>query len=124
MDIGFLDDGGQSFFQPPRLQEKGEVAPLPQLGDAQLHGPSPGFPVAITVAVALDQPLGALLAMSGAGQAAHFQLHQTLRAIADHLAQKVSVRALLHQRPQVHHVVGHLRSSLGLNSQPKTTEDR
>jgi hypothetical protein len=44
---------------------------------------------------------------------AHLQLHQALGAVADHLAQKVCVRAHFQQRPQVHHVVGHLRSSCG-----------
>ena len=33
-----------------------------------------------------------------------------LRAVADHLAQEIDGRALLHDRTQVHHVVAHLRS--------------
>ena len=74
----------------------------------------------LTVAVALHQPISALLAVGRAGQATHLQLHQPLGRIADHLAQKIGVRALLHQRSQVHHVIGHLRSSLGLSLQTRT----
>ena len=69
LDVGLLDHRGQRLLgHPPRLQEAGEVAALAQLGDAQLDRAGPGLPVAVAVAVALHQPLGALLAMAGAGQ--------------------------------------------------------
>jgi len=45
------------------------------------------MPVAIAIAVALDQPLGALLAVAGPGQATDLKLHQSLGGKADHLAQ-------------------------------------
>ena len=108
LDVGLLDHRGQRLLgHPPRLQEAGEVAALPQLRDAQLDRAGARLPVALAIAVALGQPLGALLAVAGAGQAAHLQLHQPLGGKADHLPQKIGVGGLLHQRPQVHHLVGH-----------------
>jgi hypothetical protein len=63
LDVGFLDHRGQRLLrQPPRLEEEREVATHAKLGDAQLHLPGPRLPVPIPIAVALRQPLGALLA--------------------------------------------------------------
>ena len=108
LDVGFLDHRGERLLgHPPRLQEAREVAALAQLGDAQLDRAGAGLPVAVAVAVALGQPLGALLAVAGAGQLADLQLHQPLGGKADHLAQQIGVGGLLHQRPQAHHLVGH-----------------
>src|SRR4051794_24171705 len=59
------------------------------------------------VAVALDQPFSALLAMGGAGQATDLQLHQPLRREANHLAQQISIGVLLTKRAKLHHLVGH-----------------
>ena len=70
------------------------------------------LPVPITIAVALDQTLGALLAVGRASQAADLQLHQPFGRKADHLAQQIDVGALLHQPAQGHHLVGH-RGALG-----------
>jgi hypothetical protein len=59
--------------------------------------------------------------MCGAGHPADLQLHQPLGRKADHLAQQISVRGLLHEVAQVHHVVGHrgnLRSRLVLATRP------
>jgi hypothetical protein len=87
LDVGFLDHRGQRLLgQPPRLQEERKIRALAQLGNAQLDGPGPRLPVAVTVAVALDQSIGALLAVRGAGHAAHLQLHHPVRGKADHLA--------------------------------------
>lgn len=61
----------------------------------KLDGAGTGLPVAIPVAVALDQPLGGAFAMAGAGQAPNLQFHQPLGREADHLAQHLSVRAFL-----------------------------
>ena len=64
LDVGFLDDGGERLLgHAARLQEAGEVGALPELGDAQLDGAGARLPVAIPVAVALCQPLRALLAI-------------------------------------------------------------
>ncbi len=129
LDVSLLDHRRQRLLrQPPRLQEEREVAPLAQLGDTQLHGAGPGLPVAIPVAVALGQPLGALLAVGRARALADLQLHQPLGAITNRLTQQIGVGALLHQRLQVHHVVGHLRSSSRVASAnpslPKIVDDR
>ena len=108
LDVGLLDHRGQRLLgHAARLQEAREVAALAQLGDAQLDRAGARLPVAVAVAVALGQPLRALLAIAGAGQAAHLQLHQPLGGKADHLAQQIGVGGLLHQRAQVHHLVGH-----------------
>ena len=113
LDVGLLDHSRQGLLgHPPGLQEAGIVRPLAQLGDAQLHRTSPRLPVSVTIAVALDQSLGALLAVGRTGQAAHLQFHQPLGRKADHLAQQIRVGALLHEATQGHHLVGH-RGSLG-----------
>ena len=66
LDIGLLDHRGQRLFgQPPRLEEAGEVAALPELGNAQLDGAGPRLPVPLAVAVALRKALRALLAIGG-----------------------------------------------------------
>ncbi len=109
LDVGLLDHRRQRLLRkPPRLQEAWEVAALAQPGDAQLDGAGAGLPVPVTVAVALHQPLGALLAVRRAGQPAHLQLHQPLGGEADHLTQEIGVRRLLQQRAQVHALVGHV----------------
>ena len=66
-----------------------------------------GLPDPVAVTVALGQTLGALLAIGCPSLAFDFQLHQTLGGKADHLAQQIGIRGLLHERAQVHHVVGH-----------------
>jgi hypothetical protein len=130
LDVGFLDHGGERLLRhAPGFQETGEVAPLAQLRDAQLDRAGAGFPIPLTVAVALHQPLGRTLAVAGAGQALHLQLHQPLRGKADHLAQHVGVCALLQQAAQCHHLVGHRgHPSVGLRcgdqTLPKTHDDR
>jgi hypothetical protein len=116
LDVGFLDHRGQRLLgQTPGLQKEREVAPLAKLGDAQLHRAGPRLPVPVAVAVPLSQPLNALLTTGGPGQAAHLQLHQPARAITNHLTQKISVRALLHQPAKGDHVFGHLRSSVAVD---------
>jgi hypothetical protein len=71
------------------------------------HWHGPGLPAALTVTIALGEPVIALLSVLSAGQAAHLKGHQPLRGKADHLAQKVSVGALPHQRLQGHPIVGY-----------------
>ena len=75
----------------PLLDYKGDV-------DAEIRkrqfDRAGGSPNPVTVAVALRQTLGALLAKASAGQAADLQLHRTLRGKADYLAMQVSIRAL------------------------------
>jgi hypothetical protein len=113
LDVGLLDHRRQRLLgHPARLQETGKVAALAQLRNAQLYRTGPGLPVPVAVAIALDQPLGALLTVSRAGQAAHLQLHQPLGGKANHLAQQIGVGTLLHQPTQGHDLVGH-RGALG-----------
>jgi site-specific DNA recombinase len=108
LDIGLLDHRGQRLLGGPAgLQEAREVGAPPELRDPQLDGPRPGLPVALAVAVALHQPLGAALAMRAAGQLTHLQLHQPLGGEADHLAQEGGVRALLQELPKGNPVIGH-----------------
>jgi hypothetical protein len=110
LHVGFLDHRGERLLgHPARLQEAGEVAAAAQLGDAQLDRAGPRLPVAIAIAVAVVRPLGAALAVRGAGEATDLELHQPLRGEADHLAQEIGVRALLQQRAKAHHLIGHRR---------------
>jgi hypothetical protein len=70
MDIGLLDDRGQRpLGHPARFQKAGKVAALAQFRDAQFDSPGAGLPVALAIAVALDEARGGLLAMARAGQA-------------------------------------------------------
>jgi hypothetical protein len=110
LDVGLLHHRGQRLLgEPPRLEEAREVRALAQLRDAQLDGPGPGLPDPVAVAVALRQTLRALLAVSRARQPADLERHQPLGRKADHLAQKIGLGGLLHERAQVHHRLGHRR---------------
>jgi hypothetical protein len=64
-----LFPGSRLLGHAARFQKGREVGALAQLGDAQLDGAGPGLPIAVAVAVALNQTLGALLAVAGASQA-------------------------------------------------------
>ena len=76
MNVGLLHDRGDGLLgQSARLQEAREIAALAQLGDAKLHCAGPGLPVAITIAVALGQPLGRPFAMRRSRPALDIQLH-------------------------------------------------
>ena len=86
------------------IQKRREAGTLPELRNAQLDRNAARFPV--PVAVALGRPERRLLAISGAGSRAHLHLRQPLGGKADHPAKKISIRALLPKRPQVHHLVG------------------
>ncbi|UWU81605.1 hypothetical protein N2603_37070 [Bradyrhizobium huanghuaihaiense] len=72
----------------------------------------------------MGQTLRILLAVGRPGLAFDLQLHQPLGGEADHLAQQIGIRGLLHERAQVHHIVGH-RWFLGCVgvSQPDPTDE-
>ena len=120
LDVGLLDHRGQGLLgHPPRLEEAREVAALAQLGDTQLDRASSRLPVAVAVAVTLHQPVRALRAMGRPRQCPHFQFHQPLGGKADHVAQNIGVGGLLHERAQVHHLIGHrwcLRFQVGVSN--------
>ena len=121
LDVGLLDHRRQRLLgHPPGLQEAREVAPLPQLRDPQRYRAGARLPAALAVAVAMGDPLRRTLAMGGAGQPFHLQLHQTLGREADHLAQQIGVGALLQRPAQGHHVIGHRGSSSGSGSRCTT----
>jgi hypothetical protein len=125
LDVGLLDHRRQRFLgQPARLEETWKIAALAQLGDAQLHRPGAGLPIALAIPVAVGQSLAAALAVAGAGPAFDLQLHQALRGKTDHLAQQIGIGTLLQKRLKAHHLVGHRR---GLGSvegiQPNPTGD-
>ena len=108
LHIRLLDHRRQRLLgHPPRLQEAREVRALAQLGDADLDRSGSRLPVAIAVAVALDEPIGRALSMPRPSPGPHLQLHQPLGGKADHLAQDIRIRGLLHKRAKVHHLVGH-----------------
>ena len=80
VDVGFLDHRGERLLgHPAGLEKRREVAPLPELGDAQLDSARSGLPIAIAVAVAAVDPVGAALPVCRSGQALDLQLHQALR---------------------------------------------
>jgi hypothetical protein len=59
LDIGFLHNRGDGLLRhAARLEEAGEIAALAQLGNAQFDRPGARLPIAIAVAVALDQTVG------------------------------------------------------------------
>lgn len=114
--------------QPPRLQKSRKIRTFAQLRNAQLDGPGPRLPDPIAIAVALRQPVRALLAPASAGLATDLELprraaapprptakqpgpagpgRQPLGRKAQHLAQEVSVGRLLQWTLKGHHLVGH-----------------
>jgi hypothetical protein len=77
VDIRLLDDRDQRLLGPPaRLEKRGEVGALAQLGDGQLDRADPGVPLAGAVAIAVGGPLQAALAELGADLGADVGLHQ------------------------------------------------
>src|ERR1700761_4040714 len=105
-------------------RKPGKYEPLRSLGIRSSTVPARRLPVAVAIAVALHQALNALLAVARARHGADLQLHQTLGRKTDHLAQQIGIRGLLHERAQVHHLVGHrwLLES-GWCSQPEPTDE-
>jgi hypothetical protein len=126
LHVGFLDDRGQRLLRhPARLQEAREVAAPPELGDAQLDGTGAGLPDPVTIAVTLHEPIRRALAIAGAGQTLHLELHQALGGKADHLAQQIGVGALLQKLAKGDVVVGHRGGprSVVAGQQPDPTGD-
>src|SRR5882762_9429601 len=99
LDIGLLDHRGQRLLgQPARLEKARKIAALAQLWDAQLNRPGAGLPITLAIPVAVGDPIGAAFAVRRTGQVLDFQLHQPMRREPDHLAQQISIGALLQER--------------------------
>jgi hypothetical protein len=114
LHVGFLDDRCQGLFDGAAgFQEGRKVATCAQLRDPQFDIAGPGLPVAFPVAIALGFAFGILLAIGCAGAHANFELHQPLSGKSYHLFEQVGVAALLNKLAQVHHGLGHCRSSFG-----------
>jgi hypothetical protein len=113
-DPGFLDHGHQRLLgRPPRFEEGRKVAPLPELGDAQLQLAEPGVERALAIAVPVVGPLGGAFVAAGADHPLHVRLHQDLEHALGQRAEEVAVAGLLDQVGECHSVVGHPRSSRG-----------
>ena len=96
LNVGLLDHRGECLLGHAAWFQKGrKITALAQLRDPQLDGPGAGLPNPIAIAVAVIDTFRAALPMRGARQARDFQLHQSLRGKTHHLAQQISVRALL-----------------------------
>ena len=110
LDIGVLNDRRERFFcHASRFQKVQKIRAFTQLGDAKLDCPGPRLPVAATIAVALNKPVGGPLAGGCACQRTYLQFHQALGGEAYHLAQNIRVGGLLDEGAQVHHGGGHRR---------------
>jgi hypothetical protein len=80
LDVGLLDDGGESLLrQASGLEEAREAGALPELGDAKLDRAGTGLPVSAPIPVALRQSLRVLPAVGSAGQLADLKLHRGRR---------------------------------------------
>src|ERR1700733_14494561 len=96
----------------PRFQERREVAPLPQLRNAQLQRSQPRVehpvaPVCVAVAVAPGRSLPVALIASRTDQALDIGLHQQLQHRLRHGSQEIAVTGLLQQLGQRQSLLGH-----------------
>ncbi len=126
LDVGLLDDSRQGLLRhATRLEEGRKVAAAAQLGNAQLDGACPGFPISLAVAVALIGPSGAALARCSPAGRLGLQLHEALGGKADHLAQECRVGAFLQQRAKGSLVIGHRGGPRVqvVSRQPNPTQD-
>jgi hypothetical protein len=95
---GLLNDGHQGLLRRlARLQERREVAALPQLGDPQLQAPQPRVQRPVAVAVAVGRTLGRALVPPGADQPLHIRLHQQLHHRLRNTAQEVAISGFRQQ---------------------------
>ena len=107
-DPGLLDHRDQRLLGGlARLQERREVRPLAQLGDAQLERAEARVEAALAIAVAVIEPIAAALVPAGADQPFDIGFHQDLQHRLRHGSQEIAVAALLQQLNQRHSVVGH-----------------
>jgi hypothetical protein len=90
--IGLLHDAEQRLLGAlARLKKRREVAALTDLGDLQLDLARPGIPPPAPIAVAMRGTVLGALAVLGADQLGHLDLHQLPRQPRHRLAQHIGV---------------------------------
>jgi hypothetical protein len=89
------------------FEKRREIAPLPQLWDAQLQCAEPGVEGALAIAVAPGGPLAAALVAPGADHPLDVGLHQQLQHRLGHGSQKIAITGLLQQLGQHQSLFGH-----------------
>lgn len=102
-------------------KKRREVAPRPELRDAQVQLTEPGVERPVAVAVAPGRALAAALISPGADHPLHVRLHEDLQHGLGEAAQEIPVIGLLQRFHQRHPVVGHrVLVGLGLKSANST----
>jgi hypothetical protein len=100
-DPGFLDHGHQRLLRGlPGLEERREVAALPQLGDPELQGPQARVQAPIPISIPIRGPVAGSLVTSGTDQPVHVGLHQQLHHGLGHAAQEVAISGFRQQLGQ------------------------
>jgi len=113
-DPGLLDHRHQGFLRRlARLQERREVAALPQLGNAQLQAAEPGVQRPVAIAVAIGRALAGTLVATGTDQSLHVGLHQQLHHGLGHGTQEIAVSGFGQKLGQWQCVLGHRVLSVG-----------
>ena len=114
-----------AFSLAARLQERGKIAALPELGDPQRHRADARLPDPLPIAVALIDAAGRALAVAGASELFHLQLHHAAGDEGDHLSEEIGVGALLNELLEGDPVDGHgIRLSVGSCWQTEPTLSR
>ena len=124
LDIALGHDRGQGpLGPPPRLQERGQVAALPDPRDLQVDRADPSVPIPGPVAVAVGGPLRVALAVLGTDLGADLGIHQRLSEHPHPFAREVDIGAvgLAQQLHQLHGGHGHRGSPLDVLIEPFTS---
>ena len=83
--------------RPPRLEEAGEVAALPQLWDLEFDAAGARLPEALSVAVPAIRPVLSPLAVGGPGPLLDLELHEPIDDVCQELADDVVPGPLLNE---------------------------
>jgi hypothetical protein len=91
LDIGFTDDGDESFLTPaPGLEEPVRVVGAgAELWDGEVDGADAGIPSAIPVSVAVVGPLGHTAAIGGPAEGIRFGAHELLCELGHHRSEQI-----------------------------------
>jgi len=91
-DPRLLDHGHQGLLAGlTGLEERREVAALPQLGNAQLQTAQPRVERPLAITVAVGRAVARSLVAAGADYALHIRLHEQLHNGLGYAAQKIAV---------------------------------